>query len=92
MGEMLKIELIGPLKKVAGVSELDLKLNGEIKFNEALSMLPEQIKKRVLNSNGDIQAGMIVLINGVEVKSLGLENAYVKDDDKITLIPVIHGG
>jgi len=88
----LKIELVGPLKKTAGLNELRLKINGKAKLNEALNMLPEQIKKRILDSKGNISPEIIVLVNGVEVKSLGLENTYVKDEDEITIIPIIHGG
>ncbi len=88
----MKIELVGPLKKTAGLNELRLKINGKAKLNEALNMLPEQIKKRILDSKGNISPEIIVLVNGVEVKSLGLENTYVKDEDEITIIPIIHGG
>ncbi len=88
----MKIELVGPLKKTVGLNELRLKINEKIKLNEALNMLPEQIKKRILDPHGNILPEIIVLLNGVEVKSLGLENTYVKDDDEITLIPIIHGG
>jgi molybdopterin converting factor small subunit len=88
----MKIEFIGPLKKAAGVSELELKIDGEKKLLEVLEMLPESIKKRILESSGKISPDIMILVNGVEVKSLGLENMRVKESDRIVLIPVIHGG
>jgi molybdopterin converting factor small subunit len=88
----MKIEFIGPLKKAAGVSELELKIDGEKKLLEVLEMLPESIKKRILESSGKISPDIMILVNGVEVKSLGLENMHVKESDRIVLIPVIHGG
>lgn len=88
----MKIELVGPLKKTAGLNELRLKINEKTRLSEALNMLPEQIKKRILDPRGNILPEIIVLVNGVEVKSLGLENTYVKDEDEITIIPIIHGG
>jgi molybdopterin converting factor small subunit len=88
----MKIEFIGPLKKAAGVSELELKIDGEKKLLEVLEMLPESIKKRILESSGKISPDVMILVNGVEVKSLGLENMHVKESDRIVLIPVIHGG
>ncbi|MCL7401970.1 MAG: MoaD/ThiS family protein [Thaumarchaeota archaeon] len=88
----MKIEFIGPLKKAAGVSELELKIDGEKKLLEVLKMLPESIKKRILESSGKISPDIMILVNGVEVKSLGLENIHVKESDRIVLIPVIHGG
>jgi molybdopterin converting factor small subunit len=88
----MKIEFIGPLKKAAGVSELELKIDGEKKLLEVLEMLPESIKKRILESSGKISPDIMILVNGVEVKSLGLENMHVKESDRIILIPVIHGG
>lgn len=88
----MKIEFIGPLKKAAGVSELELKIDGEKKLLEVLEMLPESVKKRILESSGKISPDIMILVNGVEVKSLGLENIHVKESDRIVLIPVIHGG
>jgi molybdopterin converting factor small subunit len=88
----MKIEFIGPLKKAAGVSELELKIDGEKKLLEVLEMLPESVKKRILESSGKISPDVMILVNGVEVKSLGLENMHVKESDRIVLIPVIHGG
>jgi len=88
----MKIEFIGPLKKVAGVSGLELTIDGEKKLLDVLRMLPESLKERILESSGEISPEIMVLVNGVEVKSLGLENMHVKESDRIILIPIIHGG
>jgi molybdopterin converting factor small subunit len=88
----MRIEFIGPLKKVAGVSELELTIDREKKLLEIFEMLPESVKKRILESSGKISPEIMILVNGVEVKSLGLENMHVKESDRIVLIPVIHGG
>lgn len=88
----MKIEFIGPLKKVAGVSGLELTIDGEKKLLDVLKMLPESLKERILESSGEISPEIMVLVNGVEVKSLGLENMHVKESDRIILIPIIHGG
>lgn len=86
------IEFIGPLKRIAGTSEIELTFDGEIRLIEILKMLPEPVKKRVLEPSGKLPPDIIILVNGVEVKSLGLENISVKQGDKIVLIPIIHGG
>ncbi len=88
----MKIELIGPLKRVAGVGELELEIDGEKKLLDVLEMLPESVRERILKPPGKISPEIMVLVNGVEVKSLGLENMHVKESDRIVLIPVIHGG
>lgn len=86
------IEFVGPLKNIAATDRLELKIDGEIKLMEILEMLPEHVKKRVLKPTGEISPDVIILVNGLEIKSLGLENFFIKSSDKIVLIPVIHGG
>jgi len=88
----MKIEFIGPLKRVAGISELELTIDREKKLLDVLKMLPESVKERILESSGKISPEIIVLVNDLEVRSLGLENMYVKENDRIVLIPIIHGG
>ncbi|MEM3741853.1 MAG: MoaD/ThiS family protein [Nitrososphaerota archaeon] len=86
------IEFIGPLKKIAGAGRLELTIDREMKLIEILKILPEPIRKRVLESSGKLSPDIIFLVNDVEVKSLGLENIPVKPSDKIVMIPIIHGG
>ncbi|MCX8192568.1 MAG: MoaD/ThiS family protein [Nitrososphaeria archaeon] len=88
----MKIELVGPLRRIMDVSEIELEVNERTMLVEVLNRLPEKVKKHVLKSVDTMSPQIMILVNGVEVKSIGIEKVYVEDKDKVVLIPIIHGG
>ncbi|MEM1676512.1 MAG: MoaD/ThiS family protein [Nitrososphaerota archaeon] len=89
---LLKIELVGSLKRIVGVDMLEIKLERRSTLREVLEKLPEDLKKIVFRSGRSISPDLLILINGVEFRSAGSGDMYVEDGDTIVIIPVIHGG
>lgn len=89
----MEVELLGPLRAEAGGSPLlRLRVRERTKLLEVLKMLPPRVRERVLRG-GEVAPGILILVNGVEVTLLGgVEEVSVEERDKITLIPIIHGG
>ena len=90
---VLEVELLGPLRAEAGGSpSLRLRVRGRAKLLEVLEMLPPRVRERVLRDGG-VAPGILILVNGVEVTVLGgVEEVSVEERDRVTLIPIIHGG
>lgn len=88
----MRVELLGPLKRELGMGELEVRLGGRTTILDALRKLPEEVRKRVLEPGGRVAPGILVVVNGREAVSMGLDRVYVDDRDTVALIPVIHGG
>lgn len=89
----MEIELLGPLRAEAGGSPLlRLRVKGRARLLEVLERLPPRVRESILR-NGEVAPGLLILVNGVEVTLLGgVEEVSVGEGDRVTLIPIIHGG
>jgi len=88
----VKFELLGHLRSAAGASEVEVKLERRVGLTEALGRLPGQVRRQVLDASGRMQPGLLVLVNGVDVRTVVEGDVDVGDEDCVTLIPAIHGG
>ncbi len=88
----MRVELLGHLRSTAGSGSIELKLGDKVKLNEALKMLPEELRRHIIDEHGKILPGLLILVNGVDVRTVGRLDIEVSDDDLLTLIPAIHGG
>ncbi|MDX1595435.1 MAG: KEOPS complex subunit Cgi121 [Nitrosopumilaceae archaeon] len=85
---MIKIKFVGGAKKSFGTDTLELDLDGitvEQLLCEILNIKP--------NNTIDFDIGnILVAINGVDSSALGGRKTILKNNDVVTIIPVIHGG
>lgn len=88
----MKVELVGPLIQLAGVRVIEVELGGPVALEDALSKLPPNLRRHILSEEGSINPGLIVLVNGADVRSLTGGDFLVSDEDTLTVIPAIHGG
>ena len=89
----MRVELIGHLKAEAGSESLEITLEGEERLVAALLKLPEKVRRHVVDEKtGKLTPGLLLLVNGAEVKAYEAERIKVGNDDVVTLIPAIHGG
>nr|BAJ48340.1 conserved hypothetical protein [Candidatus Caldarchaeum subterraneum] len=89
---MLRVELLGPLRAVVGKRFIDIELKEPIKLREVFMMFDEEIRRMIMDEAGRPQPGLLILVNGVDVRYLTWLDTVVDEDDVVTLIPSIHGG
>lgn len=89
---MVKVELFGPLRALTGLREVVLDLGGRVRLGELLKRLPDEVRRYVLDEGGKPQPGVLILVNGTDVRYLSWLDTDVCEDDVVTLIPSIHGG
>ena len=90
----MRVELIGHLKAEAGREYIEVSIeHEEERLLDVLKRLPERIRRHIIETDtGRLVPGLLILVNGTEIKPSRITDAMVREDDVITLIPAIHGG
>ncbi|HYA84890.1 MAG TPA: MoaD/ThiS family protein [Candidatus Bathyarchaeia archaeon] len=84
---MIKLELLGGVKKAVGRSSVILE-EASLPISEILMLLRRNVKEPgVLTLNN-----ILVAVNGVESSSLDGADTVVESGDTVTIVPVAHGG
>jgi molybdopterin converting factor small subunit len=89
--------LIGDLSGLSKKKSLRIKVQEPAMINDAIQELikiinKEEFKRAIIDEiTGNINPNIILLLNGREVKTLGL-NTQLRDDDELVFIPAAHGG
>ncbi|MEM0441330.1 MAG: MoaD/ThiS family protein [Candidatus Caldarchaeum sp.] len=89
---MLKVEFLGPLRAIVGKKFVEIPVEGKMKLSDLLTGLDKDIRKYVVDDFGKPVAGVLVLVNGVDVRYLSWLDTEISETDTVTLIPSIHGG
>jgi molybdopterin converting factor small subunit len=93
----INVKLIGDLSGLSKKKSLRIEVHEPAMLNDAIQELikiidKEEFKRAIIDEiTGNINPNIIVLLNGREVKSLGL-NTQLKDNDELVFIPAAHGG
>ena len=96
---VIKVKLIGALKKLAESSEVHLETRkGTLTLSEVIRRLcdkvsrPEFTQAIIDPSSGTVGPHIIILVNDRDISVLrGLETE-IGSNDAVTLVPVAHGG
>lgn len=84
---MIVVKVFGGLAQGLGTDQVNVEAD-ELTVTSLISIL--ESKRR----SGDAirQSGLLVFVNNVEVSALDGPQTLVKEGDKVTIIPVAHGG
>jgi len=84
---MIKLELLGGVKKAVGKSSVILE-ETRLPIYEILMLLRRNVKEPgVLTLNN-----ILIAVNGVEYSSLDGTDTVVESGDTVTIVTVAHGG
>ena len=84
---MIKLELLGGVKKAVGKSSVILE-ETRLPICEILTLLRRNVKEPgVLTLNN-----ILIAVNGVEYSSLDGTDTVVESGDTVTIVTVAHGG
>ncbi len=88
------LEFLGQLRTYLGKKQVSLSIEEGFTlrdvFTEARKQYPEL--KEVINEEGEVSSTYLVFINGKDSELLGGLEYRPSPGDKITLVPVSHGG
>ena len=88
----MRVELFSHLKRAAGSGTIEIKVEGELSLKDALKLLPEGVRELVIDEYGSIRPGLLILVNGVDARTVHGYKVTVRDEDVISIVPMIHGG
>lgn len=88
----MKVELFGPLRSLVGVKELTIHVERKMKLREVLETLSAEVRRHLMDDAGNVQPGILIFVNGADVRYSSWLDTEVCDEDIVTLIPSIHGG
>jgi molybdopterin converting factor small subunit len=93
---LVTVELIGTLRHHAGKRKLEIPIAGAMDVISFIQELEEKhgIPKGLLTESGEkgIRRSLLVLVNGSEIGVLDGSKTLLNPGDRLTLIPVSHGG
>lgn len=96
MVDMISAKFIGSLKNFFIKGESIFDFETEITIKELINFIIEKkpdIKDFLISvQNNEFRLNSLVLINDIEISALNGITTKLSDGDKITFIPVIHGG
>jgi len=89
----VEVRVYGRLAEMLNVRVVNVRVNGETTLGrvlEELNRLNAGFTKTIIDENGVVKAGYIVLVNGVSVENV---NQYkVKPGDRVDVLPPAVGG
>ncbi len=85
-------EFFGPLRTQVGMKSISIKIEESVNLKEALRMLPQPVRDLIIDDNGAVRPGIMILVNDVDARTVYGFDVMVSDNDRVTLIPMIHGG
>ncbi|MEM2897326.1 MAG: MoaD family protein [Candidatus Bathyarchaeia archaeon] len=93
----VNVKLIGDLRGLSGKKSLRVEIQEPAMIDDAIKKLieaidKEEFKRAILDEvTGNANPNIIILLNGREIKTLGL-STQLKDADELVFIPAAHGG
>ncbi len=88
----MRVELLGPLRAVVGKRYVEMELKEPIRLRDVFMMFGEEVRRMIMDEAGRPQPGLLILVNGIDVRYLTWLDTVVDEDDVVTVIPSIHGG
>ncbi|GBC70385.1 hypothetical protein HRbin02_00151 [Candidatus Calditenuaceae archaeon HR02] len=86
------VQLYGHLRAEAKSRLIEVRLGGRVPLKAALKLLPDPVRHQVLDERGEIITGLLILVNDVDARTVYRYEVEVSDDDRVTIVPMIHGG
>ncbi len=88
------IELLGQLRSIIGRDRIELKITPQTELREVLRIAREKFPglRDAIDEVGRPLPTYLVFVNGVDSELIGGLNSRVGPGDKITLVPISHGG
>jgi sulfur-carrier protein len=93
---MAKVRFFTLLRQKLGIDEIEIEADqitvAELLYKTKDTVNDEIVIKKLLEDDGSLRRGTIILVNGLNIFSLKKLDTLVKNDDVISLFPAGGGG
>jgi molybdopterin converting factor small subunit len=95
MGINVQIRVMGSLKEIMGNPfQISLPYNSTIQdlLDSLSNDFDQQIKEKFNQSLSEIYPSLFILLNDTDISLFEDEHTKLSNNDKITILPIVHGG
>ncbi len=93
---MVSVRFYGVIRLITKTEEFSAAINEPVKLRDFLNEIQKQFSvqfvQKIIDENGDLKPGTIVMVNSVNIHNLDLLDTVIKDGDKIGIFPPGAGG
>jgi molybdopterin synthase sulfur carrier subunit len=93
---MVTIRFYGVIRLITKTEEVSINISHPMKIRDLLKEVQKKVSvqfiHKIIDQNGELVQGTIVLINGVNIYNLELLDSIINDGDKIGIFPPGAGG
>lgn len=87
---MTKVKLLGAIKRVVGKAEVTVKAGTVKEVIDILDKGEGKVKKHLFGKDGRLSPDCIIMVNGTS--SPDILGRKLKDEDTLSIFPVVGGG
>lgn len=93
---MVRVKFFGTLRMILKLKEISVEVENKITVRKLLEVLQGKIKEnfleKLIDQDGDIIPGTIILVNKKNIFHLNLLDTIVNDNDEVVIFPPGAGG
>jgi molybdopterin synthase sulfur carrier subunit len=93
---MVRLKFFGTLRMILKLKEISVEVENKITVRKLLEVLQGKIKEnfleKLIDQDGDIIPGTIILVNKKNIFHLNLLDTIVNDNDEVVIFPPGAGG
>ena len=93
----IQVEFMGTLKRIAGKKKITLDFHKPVQVQEVItelvSTLPLEFGRFLIDPElNDPRPNVLIILNKTEIGALDGLDTKVRNNDKLIIVPVVHGG
>ena len=91
---MIRVDFFANLRLLVGHKSMEMTAPRDIRalLKNLEAHLGERFGKAILNSDGELKNGVIILVNGTNIHFLRNLDTRLDNDDKVAIFPPVGGG
>lgn len=92
MSKRVKVKYFTTFRNYTGTKKETINANNIKQLIKKIRKKHPEIKGKILKNNKETRNGIIIMINGINIKHLKGLNSNINENDRISIFPPVAGG